>query len=156
MDGARPQRASGLRESQTADAGKLQARRIQVEAEGEAKQIHFETFFPTPEHAHEAVHGRLDAGAAGRTREDCTLRQVVLPDGRRRQIEPQFGNRPPDVRALQDRLWMRGFLSSAHYEAERVDPLTSGPIDHAVVPQTAAALALVSQLRGPINLTASV
>ncbi|MDC3960918.1 carboxypeptidase-like regulatory domain-containing protein [Polyangium jinanense] len=65
-------------------------------------------------------------------------------------------NRPPDVRRLQERLLLLGFLSQADFDAERADPYATERIDQADVVHTAVALSLVSEQRGPLVLTSSV
>jgi hypothetical protein len=68
------------------DAGELERRTVQVEAEGEPEQVELDSFLPPDQDTGETEQRELDPSSAGRDPHRGAARQEVLADGRRREI----------------------------------------------------------------------
>ena len=81
----------------TADNRQFDGRRIKVDAERKAQQAEFDSFFQPDNQRNRAEDGNLITGAARRRRMKYRVAEKIFADGRRRQLNRQFGNFPQNI-----------------------------------------------------------
>src|SRR3989441_8846978 len=83
--------------AEAADRRQLERRMPDVQAEGEAEEVQLEPFLPSDQETGEAEERELKTGAARGEPCERAAGEIVLADGRRREIEPQRGDGAADI-----------------------------------------------------------
>src|SRR5229473_6883335 len=83
--------------AEAADRRQLERRMPDVQAEGEAEEVQLEPFLPSDQETGEAEERELKTGAARGEPRERAAGEIVLADGRRREIEPQRGDGAADI-----------------------------------------------------------